>query len=149
VLTNIDQYKKLYPELAKDYYFNRIIYWKLEVSHNVTIDRDDKFFDSLLPILKDTWEKVKYYRKNKDKLDELKKIVDKRKKYIKMNLTYTIANKKIHDTKYDFLKDGFDHNLLLTEKVVSKSSYYKKPQIKSTEDSDNIGINMSNYQFID
>ena len=149
ILSNIELYKKLYPELAKDYYFNRIVYWKLEVSHNVTIERDDKFFASLLPVLKDTWEKVKYYRKNKDKLDELKKIVDKRKKYIKMNLTYTIANKKILETKYDFLKDGFDHNLLLTEKVVSKSSHYKKPQTKSTEDSDNVGINMSSYQFID
>jgi putative phage-type endonuclease len=149
VLTNIDMYKKLYPELAKDYYFNRIVYWKLEVSHNVTIPRDDKFFESLLPILKDTWSKVVYYRKNKDKLDELRAIVDKRKKYIKMNLTYTIANKKIMETKYDFLKEGFDHNLLLTEKVVSKSSYYKKPQIKSTEEDNNVNINTSSYQFID
>jgi len=149
VLTNIDLYKKLYPELAKDYYFNRIVYWKLEVSHNVTIDRDDKFFDSLLPVLKNTWEKVVFYRKNKDKLDELRDIVHKRKKYIKMNLTYTIANKKIHETKYNFLKDGFDHNLLLTDKVASKSSYYKKPQSKSTEDNNNVSINMTNYSFID
>ena len=151
VLTNIDQYKKLYPELGKDYYFNRIIYWKLEVSHNVTIERDDTFFESLLPVLKDTWAKVQYYRKNKNKLDEIRIIADKRKKYIRMNLTYTIANKKILETKYDFLKDGFDHNLLLTEKVVSKSSYYKKPHVKSSEDTVSIldNINMNNYNFID
>jgi putative phage-type endonuclease len=159
VLTNIDQYKNLYPELAKDYYFNRIIYWKLEVSHNVTIERDDIFFESLLPVLKDTWAKVQYYRKNKDKLSEIRTIADKRKKYVKMNLTYTIANKKILETKYDFLKDGFDHNLLLTDKVVSKSSYYKKVYNNSNSDnnvsdnnvSDNIidNINMTNYRFID
>ena len=76
-----------------------------------------------------------------------------------MNLTYTIANKKILETKYDFLKDGFDHNLLLTDKVVSKSSYYKKVYNNSNSDnnisdnnvSDNIidNINMTNYRFID
>jgi len=148
VLKSIDQYKTLYPEIAKDYYFNRIIYWKLQVSHNVTIKRDDVFFESILPVLKDTWDKVIYYRKNKDKLDELKKIVDKRKKYVRMNLTYTIANKKIMETKYDFLANDFDHKLLLSEKKVVKSTYYKKP-IKENDIEDTIDINVQNCDFID
>jgi putative phage-type endonuclease len=133
VLSTVDKYTKQYPDIAKDYYFSRIVYWKLQVSHNVTIPRDDVFFGSILPVLKDTWSKVLYYRKNKDKLDELRAIVDKRKKYVKMDLTYTIANKKIIETKYDFLSKTFDKNLLITEKVPVKNSYYKKFNKKPEE----------------
>jgi hypothetical protein len=150
VLTTIDKYTKQYPDIAKDYYFSRIVYWKLQVSHNVTIPRDDVFFGSILPVLKDTWSKVLYYRKNKDKLDELRAIVNKRKKYVKMDLTYTIANKKIIETKFDFLSNTFDKNLLITEKVPVKNSYYKKFNKKPEETITNeYNDTNTNCDFID
>ena len=49
--------------------------------------------------MKDTWDKILYYRKNQDKLNELKIIVDKRKKYIKMNTEYVIHNEQITTNK--------------------------------------------------
>jgi len=116
VLKMLDQYKTLYPEIHKDYYFYKIIYWKLESSHNVPIHRDDKFLASIIPIMKDTWDQILYYRKNQDKLDELKAIVGKRKKYIKMNTDYTIHNKQIVSNKYLFLDSEFDIKKLVQPK---------------------------------
>jgi len=72
------------PEFT-NYYFDKIVYWKLEESHNVTINKDPKFIINILPILYDSWSKVEYYRNNLDKLNDLKNIVNKRKKYIKFN----------------------------------------------------------------
>jgi len=122
----LDEYKELYPEISKDYYFHRIIYWKLEMSHNVAIQRDDKFFASIIPILEDTWNKIVYYRKNQDKLEELKKIVAKRKKYIKMNLTYTIHNESIIKNKALILNSNFDCKSLYVAPIPKKNNYYNK-----------------------
>jgi hypothetical protein len=132
VLEMLDKYKELYPEIAKDYYFYRIIYWKLESSHNVEIVRDDKFFNSVLPILKQTWNKILYYRKHQDKLDELKQIADKRKKYVKMTTSYLIHNNDIISNKFRILDDNFDIKQLIKKPQPKYSSYsYSKNFIKT------------------
>ena len=79
-------------ELQQTHYFDKIIYWKLEQSHNVSIKRDVQFFNKILPILHDTWDKVLYYRNNLDKLNELDEIIKKRTKYIKFDSTIKISN---------------------------------------------------------
>jgi hypothetical protein len=81
-----------YPEIAESHYFEKVVYWKLEASHNVVIDRDRIFFQSILPILNETWEKVLYYRSNLNKLDELRDIVKKRTKFNKFDTIITINN---------------------------------------------------------
>jgi putative phage-type endonuclease len=90
-----------HPELS-DYYFDKIIYWKLEESHNVTIEKDNMFIKNILSILNDTWSKVVYYRNNLNKLNELKSIVAKRKKYIKFN-TQIQNNNNLVNNKIKFL----------------------------------------------
>ena len=127
VIKMLDQYKTLYPEISKDYYFYRIIYWKLEMSHNVTIERDDVFFESKLPILHETWDKIIYYRKHLDKLSELQKIVDQRKKYIKMNTNYQIDNNFITTNKILFLDSSYDCATIFANKSPPpKSSHFNK-----------------------
>ena len=129
VLEMLDKYKEIYPEIAKDYYFYKIIYWKLESSHNAEIVRDDKFFSGIIPILKETWSKILYYRKHQDKLDELKQITEKRKKYVKMTTSYLIHNNDIVSTKSKILADDFDLKLLIKkpqpQAKSSNYSYYK------------------------
>ena len=64
-----------------------------------------------------------------------------------MNLTFSIANSKIKDNKYDFLAEKFDHTLLLSEKKIVKSTYkYKQKETTSFED--NIDMNIQNFDFI-
>ena len=148
VLTILEEYKLLYPDIGKDYYFNKIIYWKLDVSHNVTITRDDEFFNSIIPILKDTWAKVQYYRKNKHKLDELREIVKKRSIYKNMPTTFTIANSKILNGSHDFLDENFDIKQLISDKKSkSKSKYYNQPT--GEEPMDIIEDKPSHCNFID
>lgn len=144
VIKMLDQYKTLYPEIAQDYYFYRIIYWKLELSHNVSIKRDDNFIASILPILETTWNKILYYRKNQDKLQELKTIVEKRTKYIKFNTNYTINNESIIMNKQLFLSPTFQ-----LENITTKSNYKKKKSsenIKKIKESD---VESDHCDFID
>lgn len=124
----LDQYKELYPDISKDYYFYRMIYWKLESSHNVAIKRDDKFLDSIIPVLRETWDKILYYRNNQDKLDELKAIAEKRKKYIKHNTKYVIHNDTIVKGKMLFLKQEFNCKDLIkqTTPINKYSGTYNK-----------------------
>ncbi len=154
-LEMLDKYKELYPDIAKDYYFYRIIYWKLESSHNVEIVRDDKFFSSVLPILKETWNKIVYYRKHQDKLEELKQIAEKRKKYVKMTTTYTIHNNDIVTNKYKILSDDFDLKVLIKKVPPIKSSYssygknYSKEFAKSESKEKTVDYDSDYCDFID
>ena len=93
-----------YTDIVNDNYFHKIIYWKLEQSHNQEIKRDRVLFASILPILKQTWKKVEYYREHLDELPQLKDIVDKRKKYIKVDTDFVINNDIIKN-KVLFLDD--------------------------------------------
>ena len=87
-----------YESINETHYFEKIVYWKLESSHNVTIDRDVKFISNILPIINDSWSKVVYYRNNLSKLNELRDIVKKRTKYIKFN-TQIHNNNNLVDKK--------------------------------------------------
>jgi putative phage-type endonuclease len=84
--------KTNHPDIVKDYYFHKVIYWKLDQSHNQPIKRDRAFMQALLPVLNQSWERVQYYRQNLDKLDELRVIEKRRKRYIKMNTEFSINN---------------------------------------------------------
>lgn len=140
----LDQYKTLYPDIAKDYYFYRIIYWKLEMSHNVSINRDDKFLGTIIPVLQDTWKKVLYYREHQEDLDELKQIVNKRKKYVKFNTGYTINSEQIVNNKYNILDKSFNLKQLFETKPPPKSSGFKFKNINQNKEKDS-----DNCDFID
>jgi hypothetical protein len=129
---------KTEPELMKDYYFNKIIYWKLEQSHNQPIQRDRKLFASLLPVLIDTWSKVKYYREHLDELPKLREIVEKRKKYIKTNTDFKINNDVIKNGVL-FLED-YKHS------IVKKTPVSKN--LKNDEDCDFIDEPISKEKLI-
>jgi len=113
----LNDYKILYPDIYNNYYFHKIIYWKLELSHNLTIDRNDIFLNNIIPILNKTWEQIKYYRKNLDKLDILRNISEKRKKYYKINTNYKIYNNLILKNKIKFLDDNINTKSILNYKT--------------------------------
>jgi putative phage-type endonuclease len=129
VVCTLDTYKTNYPEIYEKYYFNKIIYWKLHGSHNVTIDYDEKFMNSILPILEETWSKIVYYRKNQNKLDELKVIAEARKKYIKINTNYKISNNDIIKNKVLFLDNT--NAVAVKKETVYKERDYTKPSTGS------------------
>ena len=131
-LDMLNNYKTLYPDIASNYYFYRIIYWKLDYAHNVTIERDDNFFQSILPILKDTWSKVLYYREHLDELDTLKKIIEERKANIHPVTTFTIHNNLIIQDKCLLLDENTDLKKYIS-KPPTKYNYYKKEIVQKKE----------------
>tara|TARA_B110000208_G_C11798674_1_gene440830 strand:- start:4481 stop:5740 length:1260 start_codon:yes stop_codon:yes gene_type:complete len=58
-------------EYYNDYVFDKVLYWKLKKSHNIVISRDGEWFKNSLPKFKNVWDKVIYYRKNKNELKNL------------------------------------------------------------------------------
>ena len=109
IINTLNNWMIKYKDIAETHYYEKIIYWKIEETHNVTINRDTTFFTNILPIMNDTWEKVKYYRNNLDKLDELKKIIEKRTKFIKIDTNFKINNELVRN-KILFLDDNIQDN---------------------------------------
>jgi putative phage-type endonuclease len=110
IINTLDNWQNQYKDIAETHYYEKLVYWKLEISHNVIIERDRKFMNNILPVLKETWNKVKYYRENLDKLNELKKIIDKRKKYIKFDTKISINNNLINEKKLFLSKTNTNIN---------------------------------------
>ena len=54
-----------------DYFFDKVLYWKLTTSKCVTINRDREWFAASLPQFKQMWDYVLFFRQNKDKLEIL------------------------------------------------------------------------------
>jgi len=109
VINTLDNWMIKYKELAKTHYYEKIIYWKVEETHNVTINRDKLFLSNILPILNETWKRVIYYRNNLDKLYELKDIIEKRTKYQKIDTTIKISNNFVNK-KILFLENNIKNN---------------------------------------
>ena len=131
VINKLSNWQVDYPDIAETHYYEKMVYWKLESSHNVVVERDKQFFSNILPILKDTWEKVRYYREHLDELDKLKIIVKNRTKYIKFNTDITI-NDDLIDKKIDFLYDNVESYLFSPDQKL-KLPYENKNIIKKCD----------------
>ena len=118
IIEQFENIKTNYPDIYEKYYFHRIIYWKLDISHNISIDRDDEFLNSIIPVLEKTWEDVKYYRENPAKISLLHKIIDRKKEYIKLPTNIIVHNNNV---------DGVD----FLSKNCEISKYITKPKIKT------------------
>jgi putative phage-type endonuclease len=89
--------------------FERVLYWKIVTTRNITIKRDDKWFADNLETFRQIWEYVKYFRANKDKsillkkyintfpLDYYKKIKEGKNKGIIMKTIQTMCNEPSKD----------------------------------------------------
>jgi len=62
----INNLSTLYPEMLKEYKFSRIVYWKLEKSHNELIMRQPKWFEANKHLFKLFWDRILYYREHKE-----------------------------------------------------------------------------------
>lgn len=63
--------------MAQEYVVDRIIYWKLTNMLCTTIKADNEWFRSIIPLLKQFWNYVDFYKKYPKKLDKIKQLADK------------------------------------------------------------------------
>ena len=120
IFMNLNDWRKNYPTIENTHYFDKIVYWKIIEAHTVTIPRDTKWFNSILPILEKTWEKVLYYREHMEELPKLQLIANKRKKFTKMKTDFIINNIEPY-TK--FLDEKKKTKKLATKKTDSECDF--------------------------
>ena len=93
---------------------SRVIYWKIPNSHNVLVERDDTLFEKYLPVLEETFKMIVECRKHPNKLKEISKECERRKKFMyfifkkKIKNDYYIANNSLLKSKKLFLNDYID-----------------------------------------
>ena len=106
-------------KLESEYVFDRVIYWKLTVSHNVTIERDVAWFNKNLPKIEETWKYIEYYRANQEKLDDLCKYIE------------TMKYKRDQNTKIiSYIQNDINN---VKTKIDSKIKKKKSPAVKKTK----------------
>ena len=119
ILFTVDDYKNwtdntiknlniLYPELVKKYVYNRIVYWKLESSHNELIIRQKEWFEKYKENYRIFWNRVMYYRNHLE--------------FAKIDL----INKKIPNNV--FLNTTVDR-IIINDDIFIKSKSPKKKQV--------------------
>ena len=64
----------------KNYVFDRVLYWKLNVCHNVKIQRNREWFKEKYPLYKQLWDRIILYRSNKKELNKFITNYNKNKK---------------------------------------------------------------------
>lgn len=121
VLDKLDTWKIDMPEIAETHYFDKVLYWKINNAHTVGIPRDRTWFANIFPILKETWNKVLYYRDNIQELHLVQDIADKRKAFanVKTNFKTNFKVNNFDDMK-PFMNDAY------VPTVPTKYSKYKK-----------------------
>jgi putative phage-type endonuclease len=119
-----------------DYYFDKVLYWKLIKSKSVTILRDRDWFTENLPILQKMWNYVLTLRENKDNASLLDKyinsrVIKKSKEIMSVidklcNLKHPQYNKFIESIKQE-IETGM-------VKVEQKKEYKKNKYSKENEE---------------
>lgn len=123
ILYVLDNYNSPNYGLNNNYYFNKLVYWKLEHAHNITIALNNTFIDYIVPILQNTWNNIIYYRKNSKELSELHNIVNIRKSYNKINTSYTIHNNYVISNNIHFLNNDINIYNVLNKKINNSINY--------------------------
>ena len=110
VLDTLGNWKENYPELAKDFVFDKVIYWKCSQTHNVLIKRDKRWFKDKLPILKKFWDRVSEYRNDEKRLEKLIEDYEKskKKKWFRYKTELNVVSKQLTKNKELFLEDDWN-----------------------------------------
>jgi putative phage-type endonuclease len=122
-------------KIDKNYVFDKVIYWKLTRSKNVTIYKDINWLNKVLPTIKETWDFIKFYRNDDKKLDQLCEFIEKNKR--KKNNNELIINYAYHQLN----NIPFDPDDILSEdspKSPKQSYITNEDNFIDTDSSDNL-----------
>lgn len=114
-------------EACRDFYFDRVLYWRLDKSKNVTIQRDREWFAANLPTYKKVWDYVLFFREHKEKLDLWVRYIEtcaKKRNNDIMNVAHRICDPSAADYA-DFMTD-------LSARVALKEVKMAENEVKHT-----------------
>jgi hypothetical protein len=124
-LNTISTWQKDYPEIAESHFFDRILYWKINNAHTVTIPRDKEWFAKVLPVLTDTWSKVCYYREHLEDLPTVQEIANKRKAFYRYKSEFQVNN---FEPNTNFLDSKTNKPFINKTGFKPKSNYKSTPK---------------------
>ena len=73
LLDEIPNLYKNHSDLMKNYVFDRVLYWKVTICHNVKVQRDREWWKKVLPIYTEVWEKLVLCRSSNKELEKFVK----------------------------------------------------------------------------
>ena len=123
-----------YDSQYNDYFFDKVIYWKLITSKNVLINRDRQWFADNLPILQQVWNYVTFFRENKDKLQILLDYINSRNRKVNKDIM------NIMDKIYNVNSADYDKQLQIILENIAIAKNKKEESIRDYE---------GGYMFID
>ena len=109
----------LYPELTSEYKFSKVVYWKLELSHNELITRQIDWFEQHKKQYKMFWDRVLYYRDHKD--EAIEDLLNQRLSNEVFLLSESIKIPKIKSLS-SFKKQNDSTNLEQNDSIFMKSN---------------------------
>ena len=111
-----------------DYYFDKIVYWKIAKTKCSLINRDKKWFLDNLPELERMWKYVEYFRNNSDKADTFFNYIEslpiKNNKKI-MNIAKQICTEPNKDDR-NAIKEYTKLIVQLTEDTIKNNTKYQE-----------------------
>ena len=130
VLYNISTWKTQHPDIAETHYFDKVLYWKINNAHTVTIPRDKEWFNKVFPVLQETWKKVCYYREHLEELPLVQELADKRKAFYRYKTEIQVNN---YEPNSSFLEEKKSKTYVKYTKKVSSTTKYNKKTVVNNE----------------
>ena len=98
-------------------YLDKVIYWRLEQSHNVTIQRDKKWFQENLPTYEKMWNYVLFLRKNKERTTLLVNYINSRTKKMNADIMSVVDKMcTLSDNEYKEYRLYLENSIKIGEK---------------------------------
>lgn len=132
-----------YKDQYKEYYVDRIVYWRLNNSHSCTIIREKEWFKERLENMKKVWNYVEFFRENPNLFKLLEQYVNSMARKNKTDIMNKIE--ELYKSHLDGDGTIVQNNMLnhIKKNSIPKD---KKPIIKKT--SENLkNKNFENYLF--
>lgn len=118
-----------------DYYFDKVLYWKLIMSKNVLINRDREWFAEYLPAMEKVWNQVVFFREHEKELQLFVDFVNSRS--IKKNVEIMAVVEKICDIR----NPNYKKNIEEIKKNIIAEKNRKIVETKDYDDDDYAFIN--------
>ena len=132
----IDEQIDKLDEKDPNFILHKISYWVVEYSSTVLVKRDRVFFERLIPLIKEFWKDVEYFKKNIDKLAEQLKSTKYKSDYdmidILVNKKSDSETEKADNNKCLILDSDDDSEpiIIKSDKPVKKKKKVKKKTFK-------------------
>jgi putative phage-type endonuclease len=117
---------KVYNIDDEDYYFDKVIYWKMEKYKLIEVLRDRVWFNKSIGIFTQFWDYVLFYRDNPQLLDEVIEYSPNKKQHAIFNLIHRQYTSKNVDSKWNspLYTDEIEVNENI--KIINKNLFVKK-----------------------